>query len=209
VGPDHKPTTMIKRLAALLVLALGLAGAGEAAGESPEQVIGRLNEALLATMQAAGQGLDYQDRFERLAPVLEETFAFPAMTRLAVGPGWREIAPERRDAIEALFREMSIANFAARFDGYDGERFEVLGSEAGPRDAVLVKSRIVRPDEPPVGLDYLLRESEGDWRIIDVFLDSKFSELARQRAEFAAVLRSGGAEELISTLERKIEELAG
>jgi hypothetical protein len=42
-----------------------------------------------------------------------------------------------------------------------------------------------------------------------VLLDAKFSELARQRAEFAAVLKGGGASDLIAMLEEKIKKLAG
>jgi hypothetical protein len=38
-------------------------------------------------------------------------------------------------------------------------------------------------------------------------LDARYSELARQRAEFAAVLRSGGVPDLVATLERKIAQL--
>lgn len=199
---------MIKRLATLLLLASALLGGPARAAAAPEEVVERLNEALLQTMQAAADGLDYAGRYDRLAPVLKESFAFDSMAKIAVGPPWRELERGRREEIARLFAEMSVANFAARFDGYGGERFELLGSEPGPRDAVLVKSRIVRREEAPVGLNYLLREQEEGWRIIDVFLDSKFSELARQRSEFAAVLRDGGAAALIRTLQRKIEELA-
>jgi phospholipid transport system substrate-binding protein len=73
----------------------------------------------------------------------------------------------------------------------------------------VVESRIVRPADSPVGLHYVLRESEDGWRIIDVLLDAKFSELARQRSEFTAVLKSGGLPDLIATLEHKIQELSG
>ena len=107
-----------------------------------------------------------------------------------------------------LFAEMSIANYAARFDGYGGERFEILGDKPAPRDTVLVETRLVRTRDEPVELNYVLKESGADWRIIDVLLESKFSELARQRSEFAAVLRAGGPPDLAATLERKIAELA-
>lgn len=199
---------MIKRIAALLLLTLVLATGEARAADTPEQVVERLNAALLETMQAAADGLDYGGRYQRLAPVLEDSFAFDSMARIAVGPTWREIGGDQRDKIERLFGEMSVANFAARFDDYGGERFELIGREPGPRDAVLIKSRIVRTDDEPVGLDYLLRERDEGWRIIDVFLDSRFSELARQRSEFAAVLRDGGVDALIATLQRKIDELA-
>ena len=56
-------------------------------------------------------------------------------------------------------------------------------------------------------LNYMLREFQDRWRIIDGLLDARYCELAKQRAEFAAVLRSGGVSDLIATLERKIAQL--
>jgi len=193
-------------LAAALLLVLLVARAG-AEPDGPEAPVERLNAALLEVMQEADT-LGYEGRFATLEPVLEEVFDFPAMTRIAVGRTWRELEEAQRARLVELFGEMSVANFAARFDGYDGERFEITGTEPGPRDTVLVKSRLVLPDEAPVGLDYLLRDTDSGWQAIDVFLDSKFSELARQRAEFASVLRDGGYPQLVASLERKIEDLA-
>jgi phospholipid transport system substrate-binding protein len=115
---------------------------------------------------------------------------------------------EQQAKLVALFTEMSIANYAARFDGYGGEAFEILGEEPGPRDAVVVESRLVRPKDKPVALNYVMRDEAGDWRIVDVLLDAKFSELARQKAEFAAVLRNGGVADLAALLQEKIDNLA-
>jgi phospholipid transport system substrate-binding protein len=184
-------------------LALTPAAAQEA---GPSAVIEALNAALLATMKAA-DGLGYAGRFEQLAPVLEASYDFPFMTRVATGTSWREMSPQQQAELVALFTEMSVANYAARFDGYGGEAFEILGEGPGPRDAVVVESRLVRPNDAPVGLNYVMREQTGDWRIVDVLLDAKFSELARQKAEFAAVLRDGGVTDLKALLEAKIATL--
>jgi phospholipid transport system substrate-binding protein len=172
----------------------------------PTAVIEDLNAALLQTMQAA-DGLGYDGRFKQLAPVLEASYDFPFMTRVATGTSWRDMSPEQQAELVALFTEMSVANYAARFDGYGGETFEILGEAPGPRDAIVVESRLVRPDDAPVGLNYVMREQAGDWRIVDVLLDSKYSELARQKAEFAAVLRDGGVADLKTLLEQKIAAL--
>ena len=102
---------------------------------------------------------------------------------------------------------MSIASYAARFDGYGGEKFEILGEAPGPRDAVVVESRLVRPDDAPIGLNYVMRDHAGSWRIVDVLLDAKYSELARQKAEFAAVLENGGVADLKALLQEKIADL--
>jgi phospholipid transport system substrate-binding protein len=205
---QHISTILIKRLASAALLAGACLSAALAAAPEPRQVVERLHATLLEVMQNADQ-LGYEGRYQRLEPVLEESYDFPFMIRIAVGPTWRELDESRRAEITELFTEVSIANYAARFDGYGGERFEILGEQPAPRDAVLVQSRIVRPDDEPIELNYLLKEFEDGWRIIDVLLDARYSELARQRAEFAAVLRDGGVPDLTATLERKIAQLTG
>ena len=43
---------------------------------------------------------------------------------------------------------------------------------------------------------------------VDVLLDARYSELARQKAEFAAVLQNGGVADLKALLQDKIASLA-
>ena len=195
-----------KRSAAGALVGIACLSGALAQASEPQQVVEQLHEILLEIMQNAGE-LGYEGRYERLEPVLEQSYDFPFMIRVALGPTWRELDERQRAELTELFTDMSVANYAARFDGFDGERFEILGEAPGPREAVLVQSRIVLPDDDPVELNYLLRESEDGWRIIDVLLDARYSELARQRAEFAAVLRDGGVPDLVATLERKIAQL--
>ena len=203
---QHMLRVLSKRLAAGALLGFACLSGALAQASGPQQVVERLHESLLEVMRNAGE-LGYEGRYERLEPVLEQSYDFPFMIRVALGPTWRELDERQRAELTKLFTDMSVANYAARFDGFDGERFEILGEAPGPREAVLVESRIVLPDDDPVELNYLLRESEDGWRIIDVLLDARYSELARQRAEFAAVLRDGGVPDLVATLERKIAQL--
>ena len=203
---QHILRVLSKRLAAGALLAVACVGGATAAPGEPQQVIERLHASLLEVMQNAHE-LGYEGRHAQLEPVLEQSYDFPFMTRIALGPTWRELDADQRAELTELFTDMSVATYAARFDGYGGERFEILGQAPGPRDAVLVQSRIVLPDAEPIQLNYLLRQFADGWRIIDVLLDARYSELARQRAEFAAVLRDGGVPDLVATLERKIAQL--
>jgi phospholipid transport system substrate-binding protein len=205
---QHNSRGVIKRLLLGLLAAALLATPALSQPETARRVVDTMNGALLEVMQAADE-LGYAGRYARLEPVLRASFDFRFMTRIAVGGGWSELTEEQQSRLVDLFAQMSIANYAARFDGYGGERFEIVAEGPGPRDALVIESRIVRPADAPVGLDYVLREFDEGWRIIDVLLDAKFSELARQRAEFAAVLRGGGYQDLVRTLEQKIDELAG
>jgi len=136
--------------------------------------------------------LGYAGRHALLAPVLQETYDFPVVARISAGPDWARWNEAERSQLIAAVTAMSTATYASRFNGYSGERFETLGEGPGPRDTVVVKTRIVRPDDSPVALDYVLGPHDGGWRIVDVLLDGKYSELAKQRAEFGAILKNAG-----------------
>jgi phospholipid transport system substrate-binding protein len=204
---QHKLCGVIKRLTAGVVVAAAGVATALAQSSTPTAAVERLHAGLLEVMQA-GDELDYDARYRQLEPIVRASYDFPFMTRIAVGPTWGELDNAQQERLSELFAEMSIANYAARFHGFDGERFEILREQPAPRDNVLVESRIVPSADDPVALNYVLKEFDDGWRIIDVLLETKFSELARQRSEFAAVLRGGGPSELVATLQRKIAELA-
>lgn len=203
-------TTALRRacIPLLLLLAALLAASPPApAQESPTAVVEGINAALLDVMKNADE-LGFEGRRERLEPVLTENFNFPQMARIAVGPQrWAELSEAERERLTEVFTRRSIADFAARFDGYGGERFEVLGEEPGQRGTVRVENRIVKSSGEPVPINYVLREFDGEWRVIDIVLDAKYSELARTRAEYASVLDRRGFEGLIQSLEDKIAQL--
>ncbi len=205
---------MVSRLLAaslLLCVAVLGAGAARAAGPTPTEVVERLNAALIEVMQEA-DALGFQGRYERLAPVLSAAFDFPLMARISAGKHWRAWDEVLRARFVAAFGNTSIATYAARFDGYGGERFEVLGEQPGLRQTVLVRNRLVKSDGAAVAIDYLLKAGPGDskdgWRVVDVFLDGKYSELALKRSEYGAVIKNDGVETLIRRLGDQAARLA-
>ena len=191
-------------------MGLGLAwpnGPAGAAGEPPRAVAERLDAAILEAMRNA-EALGYQGRYELLAPVLEQAFDFPYMARVSIGRYWRKMDEARRARMVGAFTRLSIATFAARFNGYGGETIQILGEEEQPRGAILVVNHLVKTDGDPVAIDFLMREDEGRWRVVDVFLDAKYSELAIKRAEYTTVYQRDGFDRLIEIMEAKIAELA-
>ncbi len=182
--------------------------AQEGEGAEPAEVVARVNETLLSVMREA-DALGYEGRYGRLQPVLGEAFHFPFMARGAAGRHWSDLDAGQRDRLAGAFADMSVATFAARFDGYSGESFEVGETLEQPRSAVLVRNRLIRNDAPPVAIDYLLRPFDGRWRIIDVFLDGTISEVATKRSEYGAILKNEGYEGLIARIAEKSAELAG
>ena len=200
-------TAALRRLRVpLLLVAIALLAAPVRAQEGPTTVVEGINAALLHVMRNA-ERLGFEGRAERLEPVLTESFDFPAMARVAVGRHWADLSQGQRAELVETFTHRSIADFAARFDGYGGEEFEILGEQAMQRGSVLVENRIVRPDDEPVPINFVLREVEGNWRVIDIVLEARFSELSRTRAEYTSVLERRGFDGLIRSLENVIAQL--
>jgi phospholipid transport system substrate-binding protein len=52
-----------------------------------------------------------------------------------------------------------------------------------------------------------MRKSGSDWKVVDVYLDGTISELANRRAEFGAILKSGGPDALVSSLTKQGDKL--
>ena len=179
-----------------------------AQGTTPSAVVDAFHAALLQTMREARQ-LGPHGRERRLRPAMQTAFDLPAMTRIAVGPPWRALAEADQQDLVSAFSDWVVATYANRFDGYGGEIFKDGGENTLQNGDRLVRTQLVRTDDAPVQLNYLLRSGEGRWRVVDVYLDGAISELASRRSDFAALLREGGAPKLAAELRRRTATLLG
>jgi phospholipid transport system substrate-binding protein len=191
--------------ATLIGLALPLSAA--AADADPAIApIRAFYDALLAAMKQAEQ-LGVRGRYDKLAPVIRSTFDLPAMTRIAVGPDWTTIPADQQAALLDHFARMTIATYANRFDGFSGQSFEI-DPDVQPRNTGrIVRTKLLRPKEEPVTLNYLMRGTGDAWKIVDIYLSGTISELATQRSEFGAILKTGGPAALIESLRQQIDRL--
>ncbi len=199
------------RIIVLLLVATVWATATEAvrAAQTPARaVVETLHESLLSVMKDA-DALGYAGREARLTPVISETFDLPIIARGSTGRYWRTLDKEKKRALVAALRRLTVATYAARFDGYAGERFRILDETPASRGMVLVGAEIIKSDGKPVRLNYLVRKRKsGDWRIVDVYLDGKYSELALRRAEYTAVIKRKGFDGLLAAIESKVAKFA-
>jgi phospholipid transport system substrate-binding protein len=101
-----------------------------------------------------------------------------------------------------------VANYAGQFDGYSGQSFETLGEEPARMDTVLVKSRLIDPTDENIELNYRMRQVDGKWKIIDVYLDGTVSELALRRSEFSGIVKRKDFDALIAAIDERIAKLA-
>jgi phospholipid transport system substrate-binding protein len=172
----------------------------------PQAVIQSFYGTLLEVMKQGGQ-LGFSGRYSHLKPAIEQAFNLPLMSRLSIGPQWQTFNPELQQKLTEAFSDFTISTYANRFDGYSGEKLEVLPQTTQAGGGTIVQTRLIKSDGEPVTLNYLMRETNGSWQIVDVFLSGTISELATRRSEFTSVLRRDGAQGLLDLLQRRIADL--
>ncbi len=155
-----------------------------------------LNTGLIATMRAGSAA----GRSRTIAPVVDRTFDIPLMTRLSVGPSWTTMTAQDQSGLVNAFRALTVAQYAKNFDGYSGESFTLAPQVETRGGDKLVRTTLVVPKGNSEMLNYRLRQSGGQWKIIDVYYRNAISQLATRRADFAGVLQKGGASALIAHL---------
>jgi phospholipid transport system substrate-binding protein len=171
----------------------------------PSEVIRHFYAELLDVMQHAA-ALGAKGRYGKLEPLILGTFDVPFMARLSIGAPWARLSTDQKRRAAQAYGRYITAVYTTRFDGYSGERFEVLG-EQQIKHGTLVKSRIVKSNGEPVSVNFILHDNDIAWQIRDVYLEGAISELATRRSEFSAVLRSSGIDALIASLNKKADDL--
>lgn len=177
--------------------------ASDSVSESPEQVIQKLQSSLLQVMRESEQ-LGYEGRFKFLEPVIEQSHDLELIIKTILGATyWSQLDKEQKNLVIDTFRQLSIATYAGRFNQYEGEQFEVIEQRALPHEQTLVRSQLTKSDGGTVNFDYVLQQTEGRWRIVNILFDG-VSDLAIKRGEYRAIMQRDGFQALIALLKEKI-----
>ena len=194
----HRRTFFFALVAAV---AIPQSAAHAAVGATPRAVVEQLQSTLISVMQNA-QKLGYAGRHKRLKPVIEETHDLAGIAQIAAGQHWSQFTPDQRKRFVDAFSELSVATYADRFDGYSGEQFKINSERKLESGDVLVQSVLAEQGGSSTRFDYVLRQKEGGWAIVNIVADG-VSDLAIKRAEYAGVLKSEGVEALIKRIQAK------
>jgi phospholipid transport system substrate-binding protein len=170
-------------------------------------VVENFHSSLLNIMKNA-DSLQFQGRYDTLAPVLESTFDTPLIAQVILSRYWSDLNEEQQDQFVDLFNRLSISTYAYRFDSYSGESFKTTGIEELKRGRLLIKTEMARQNEKPVKFDYLVHQNDGNWYIISVIADG-INDISLKRAEYVAIVSDKGFDNLVIEIENKIREMGG
>jgi phospholipid transport system substrate-binding protein len=197
--------------AAMLAVSSSISGSYAAAqgNGDPKVIVQSFYDTLLETMKQ-GEELGFNGRYQKLEPVIRQTFDEPVMAKIAVGSAWTNFTADDRTKLLDAFDRYMVTTYASRFKAYKGQKFEVgeVKQPSTVADRMLVETKIIKSNGDPIALNYLFRpDTDGNWKIIDVYLSGAISEMARMRSDFSATVTEGGASALVAALEKKITDI--
>lgn len=160
-------------------------------------------QAVLISVMKDAQKLGYEGRYKRLKPAIEESHDLPQIAKTVSARFSDQLSDEQKKQFVDTFSELSIATYAAQFDGYSGEVFKTISQRKLDNGSMLVQSTLTPPGSDKVSFDYVLSQKDGHWRIVNIVVDG-VSDLAVKRSEYAGIMRTEGADALIAKLKDKI-----
>jgi phospholipid transport system substrate-binding protein len=186
-----------------------LASAQTTAGASPAAPVARLDDALLAAMKAGGS-TSFDQRYRDLAPVVEQVFDLDEVLAASIGLSWARLSAAQQAELATAFRRYTVSSYVSNFNSYNGQSFQILPAVRNVGNGeVIVQTRLLRVNNSPLKLDYVMRSGPAGWQAVDVLTDGAISRVAVQRSDFRELLRYGGAQALANGLQHKVASLSG
>jgi phospholipid transport system substrate-binding protein len=136
-----------------------------------------------------------------LRPVLQKYISFDAMTRRAVGPGWRQFTQDQRKKATQLFTTLLIRKYSSKLIPGEHPTIKFRTASAPAPGRVEVPTTLLYQGSQ-YNVTYRMEESEG-WRITDVLVEG-VSFVANWRAQFDAQFKKGGSNAVISALSQTV-----
>jgi phospholipid transport system substrate-binding protein len=189
-----------------LLLAARQAAAQTAADPATEPVT-QFYVVLLQVMKE-GRQTPFPQRFQLLAPAVDAAFDLAGILRISVGAYWGSLPAAQQQSLLQVFRTYTIVNYVSNFHSFKNRVIAVHPTTRPVGSERVVTTTITKPSTDPLRIDYVMRDEDEGWKVVDVLLDGTISRVAVQRSDFASLVTANDATPLINSLRAKVSTLS-
>lgn len=166
--------------------------------------IARLHTALIG-VSGGLETMALKERYTALEPAITGTHDLPYIARFSMRRYWGDLTGDQHAEFIDVFSRLSISTYVSRFAGVTDETFGISGQRKTSRGHVEVTGTLLQNNGKALDIIYVLHQSAGDWRIINILVDG-VSDLALKRAEYQRMYTDGGFPGLIDYLSAQTAE---
>src|SRR5262245_16297228 len=204
-----KSLSMMKSLAAVAVLALGLAGAASAADDAsigPQELVTKVAQDTLKDLDA--HRAEYTKDPKKIRELVDKNmlpyFDTAYAAQLVLAKYWRTATPEQRKRFVEAFYQSLLQNYGEALLEFTPDRLKILPFQGKPDDTVAtVRSEVRRDNGQRVPVNYSLRKTDGGWKAYDVQIEG-VSYVKSFRTDFGSEIQQKGLEPVIARLEQQV-----
>lgn len=203
----------MKRLVSLAAAALAvlIVSADLSAQQAPLETVRHTTDEVVARVRNEKDALraNPAKMYGLVSEMIFPHFDFGVMSQFVLGEQWKSADEGKRAAFVEQFRKLLVRTYAAALLEYSDQQIEYPEPPAQPENAktAVVKQDILQPSGANLPVVYRLHNKTGDWKVFDVSVDG-VSLVKTYRSSFTSILKEGGIDQLIATLETKNQEIA-
>lgn len=187
-----KHTTLFGLLAILLTL-LPVAGVTAAELTAPQQAIAAASDQLQQKMQDKNFVKDFTQVTQFVNTAIYPHTDFDKISALVLGKLWKTATPEEQERFKHEFQTLLIRTYSRAFVEFKewSVHYLPLEMEAGATK-VIVKTEVLQPGIQPIGVDYRMALSNGEWKAYDIMIEG-VSLVTNYRATFSNEVETKGS----------------
>lgn len=163
----------------------------DSGGEKAKATIDTMGQRAIEFL--SNPSLSQSQKEKQFRSLLGDYFDMPTIGRFTLGKNWKDATEAQRAEYQKLFENLVVRIYAARFNDYKGQGFNVDSCrDAGTKD-MLVTSYITPDQGSKIKVDWRVRDKNGNgqYKVIDVIIEG-VSMSQTQRADFSSVISRGG-----------------
>lgn len=184
-----------------ILLALLLSAIPLVRASPTEEAEAFLKNAVGQVVNAATSAPDGDALAGKLEPLLVRTISFDAMTRRAVGPGWKQFTDSQQAEAIRLFTALVIRSYSGKFTPGELPSIDYKSAQSpAPGRVEITTTTTYKGAKYDVVYRLELLGAKG-WRITDIVIEG-VSMVANYRSQFDARFKAGGAEAVIGSLKK-------
>lgn len=146
-------------------------------------------------------------RHKQFVALFVDSFDAPLIGRFVLGRHWDALKEDQRASYLESFNKYIVAIYAAQFATYDGEMFEITGSEMKSERDTLVLGEIKKPGEAASKIHFHVLTRDNSPKIVDIAVGG-VSLIVTKRSEFGSVIQREGFESLKRRMDETIQRVS-
>ncbi len=158
---------LCRRNILLMAAAVLLPVAAQAPAHADSAAVAPVHQLIdgLTRVMKAGRATPFAQRFDMLAPVIDQTLDLSAILKASVGSTWDNLPPDQQATLMKAFRRYTVASYVDGFDE-NNEHFVINPEPRTSGDEQVVRIQIIRTTVRNTGWIMLCakaRRAGGSW----------------------------------------------